>query len=145
MTEYQFVIITEEVAFQYYQSEDKLYRLFKDYHESYDWAKPLLNKQIQYITKNDWHTEWTIPIRGKLQAIGFYEEEIGSEYRYYSKDSKSILRIQSHCAIYQHAGKRKEEWRVFEVLSAVSPYVFAICLEKEKYGWLKPLKVFSVL
>lgn len=145
MTEYQFVIISEDVAFQYYQSEDKLYRLFKDYQESYDWAKPLLNKQIQYITKNDWHTGWTIPKRGQLQAIGFYEEEISSGYKYYSKHSGSTLYVHSHCAIYQHAGEKKEEWQVFDAIGKVSPYVFAVCLEKEKYGWLKPLKVFSVL
>ncbi|RSL32760.1 sporulation inhibitor of replication protein SirA [Salibacterium salarium] len=145
MSRYQLTIITKEVALHYYQSEDKLYRLFLDYHKAYDWARPVLEKQIRYVTETFLYNGFIDTIRKDLQSIGFKEELRNGEYFFYSKHSCSKIHMHKRYIIFEHNGSVKEEWEVFDCLKNISPYIFAVNIKKGAFGWLKPLKVFSVL
>ncbi|MFB4164160.1 sporulation inhibitor of replication protein SirA [Alteribacillus sp. JSM 102045] len=145
MTRYQMVIITKEVALQYYQSEDKLFRLFLDYNRAYEWARPVLEKQIRYITDAVLPVHWNNSLSCYLQELGYNEEKTKEGYSYYSEKSNNNLYVTERYIYFHHAGNSKQEWEVFDCIKNLSPYVFAVNFEKEAYGWLKPLKVFSVL
>ncbi|WP_240375402.1 sporulation inhibitor of replication protein SirA [Bacillus piscicola] len=147
MSRYQLVIIQKEIALQYYQSEGKLYRLFLDYHHAYEWARPVLEKQIRYITEGIGIEDWNRFIHSQLEKIGYQmiPSRSGNALFYHSPITGSNLRIEDSAIIFDHAGDAKEEWEVFDCLKQVSPCVFAVNIERSIYGWLKPLKVFSVL
>ncbi|WP_185819627.1 sporulation inhibitor of replication protein SirA [Salibacterium salarium] len=145
MTRYQLTIITKEVALHYYQSEDKLYRLFLDYHNAYKWARPVLEKQIRYVTEMFLYNTFIDTMRKDLRSIGFHEEIERGGYAFYSNTSHSKIYMQERCMIFEHNGSAKEEWEVFDCLKKISPYIFAVNIDKGAFGWLKPLKVFSVL
>ncbi|SDH53640.1 sporulation inhibitor of replication protein SirA [Alteribacillus bidgolensis] len=144
-TRFQMVIITKEVAMQYYQSENKLFRLFLDYERAYEWARPVLEKQIRYITEAILPAHWNDSLSCQLHNIGYKEEKAETGYLYFSEKSKSKLFVDDRFVHFTHSGSPKVEWEVFDCLKSLSPYVFAVNFEKETYGWLKPLKVFSVL
>ncbi|SFP99813.1 sporulation inhibitor of replication protein SirA [Salibacterium halotolerans] len=142
MTRYQLIIITKEVALQYYQTEDKLYRLFLDYHQAYEWARPLLEKQIYYITEPLLYPYFISTLHNDLQKAGFQKK---NRYTYTRARTGSSIYLDDREVIFDHAGDAKEEWQVFDCFKKVSPYFFAVNMKKETYGWLKPLKVYSVL
>ncbi|MFZ4454248.1 sporulation inhibitor of replication protein SirA [Salibacterium aidingense] len=144
MTRYKLIIITKEVALHYFQAEDKLYRLFLDYHKAYEWARPLLEKQIHYITEPLLYPYFIDSLEKDLSKIGF--DKLPSEHAaYVSCLSDSSIYLEDRHIIFDHAGSAKEEWQVFDCLKKISPYFFAVNINKEAYGWLKPLKVYSVL
>lgn len=139
------VIVTKEVALQYYRSEDKLYRLFLDYERAYEWARPVLERQIRYITEEISSVHWSQSLSGYLREKGFLEKKAKDYYFYYSEKSESEIMVNGRFIYYYHMGPPKEEWDVFDGLKKLSPYVFAMNMERETFGWLRPLKVFSVL
>ncbi|MGY4689914.1 sporulation inhibitor of replication protein SirA [Salibacterium sp. K-3] len=142
MTRFQLTIITKEVALQYYQAEYKLYRLFLDYHEAYEWARPLLKKQIYYITEPLLYPYFIGTLHEDFKKSGFHKKK---RDMYVSRRSASTIYLKKRQIIFDHAGPAKEEWQVFDCLKKISPYFFAVNMKKETYGWLKPLKVYSVL
>lgn len=145
MTRYQLVVLKKEIALHYYQSEDKLFRLFLDYHNAYDWAQPVLEKQIRYITEKINVPEWNRLVHGPLRDIGYHGTSIGSGLFYQSPRTESSLRVDERVVWFNRLGGPEEEWKVFDCLKRLSPCVFAVNIERSAYGWLKPLKVFSVL
>ncbi|MFB5663993.1 sporulation inhibitor of replication protein SirA [Alteribacillus sp. HJP-4] len=144
MSRYLLVIIKKEVALQYYRKEDKLFRLFQDYVQAYEWARPVLEKQIRYITE-------PISIQNKsselLTCLNTHEYIPYNNHpcSYISTKNSSKIEWNEMFMKFENAGTWKEEWAVFDCLKNQSPYFFAMNMDKKLYGWLKPLKVFSVL
>ncbi|SFE37324.1 sporulation inhibitor of replication protein SirA [Alteribacillus iranensis] len=145
MNRYQLVIIQKEVALHYYQSEEKLFRLFLDYHKAYDWAQPVLEKQIHYITEDIKRRDWKRYIHEPLKNIGYNSTSMGEGLFYQSLKTESSLKVTNQSIWFHHEGDVKEEWKVFDCLKSLSPCMFAVNIDRNTYGWLKPMKVFSVL
>ncbi|GAK09051.1 sporulation inhibitor of replication protein SirA [Geomicrobium sp. JCM 19038] len=138
MHRYDIYLLKTEYANSFVRAEDKLFRLFKEY----ETVKPLyeiVKKQIEYICRPLSMDEITeqLPFHKKKMAGGkviFIEDEQKM------KMSINEQRIQ----LWSEEG-HDDEWPWFDTLQSLDPYFFACDVQREKYGWLKPVKFKSLL
>ncbi|WP_100399230.1 sporulation inhibitor of replication protein SirA [Bacillus sp. FJAT-44742] len=146
MNRYVLYLMEKEVAVQYYQSEDKLYRLFQDYERAYKWAKPLLEKQIKYVTTPIPIEDWLLSMEGMFQDQGFRKAvKEDQSLMFKNTDETASLTVTPTFMILETDGDYQKEWIVFDIIKQLSDYIFAINYKKQTFGWLKPLKVYTVL
>lgn len=142
MIHYSLFIFQEEVAHRYYGQEAKLFYLFVEHERARGEQKEIIHKQIEYITK-------PIPVLPLQQQLNkaFRTEKgytcSGNRHTLQRKNSDSkvelILEREAAHLISSH-DSFEEEMMFFEVLRKLEPTFFAFSLDKERYGWLKPIK-----
>ncbi|MCM3713304.1 sporulation inhibitor of replication protein SirA [Halalkalibacter oceani] len=143
MRHYELFIFEESVARQYYGQEAKLFHLFKEHEQARGEKRELLSKQIEYITK-------PIPallLQQKLNEAFSYERGyIQHKNRYFldlfSRGAKAELMIERRALYLTSDGEESTEAETmfFEVLRKCEPTFFALSLNEQRFGWLRPIK-----
>lgn len=140
MRTYYLYLIEDEFAKNYFGREIMFFQLFKEYEESKLPIKSIIEKQINYITK-------PIPGIRLHQYLGQHLSRMaGFSYKkgtYFLKDGKNSYAELKIFDRYLHLigkGNFNAETTFFEILRKYEGAYFAVDIENERYGWLKPVK-----
>ncbi len=143
MVNYTLFVFDENVARRYYGQEAKLYCLFVEHDRATGSHKELIHKQIKYITK-------PVPVLKLQQQL---KKAFKTEKRYAYSDNRHILTVGKNDAKAELVIDKDAvhitltgdecyelETMFFEVLRKSTPTFFAVSLDQQRYGWLKPFK-----
>ncbi|MBB6449206.1 hypothetical protein HNR44_001155 [Geomicrobium halophilum] len=142
MHRYDIYLLRPEIAHQYFQMEIKLFQLFKEY-ETIRSIQSILQKQVDYICRpiSIQHlVEW-------FSSLQMYKNESDSERYFFSLQGEKGVKVtvsERRVQIFSMLGL-ENEWIWFDQLQMYDPYFFACDIQREKYGWLKPMKIHSQL
>lgn len=140
MRTYFIYLIKAEFADYFYGRESRFFQLFAGSHSANGDLQEIIHKQIDYITEPlpylDLHKLFSqsvqnqqIYIKGKVYCMGNEK----------NKD-KAELAIEEDCLQLSAWGGFESETIFFEVLRKYSGHFFAVDIENERYGWVKPVK-----
>ncbi|WP_160141549.1 sporulation inhibitor of replication protein SirA [Salicibibacter halophilus] len=139
MHRYDIYLLNQEIARQFIQMENKLFHLFKEY-ETVPSLRQEAQKQVDYICRpiSIHHLgEWL----SSAQITSFPQGE-GDGFVYYLEGSEGVKLMLSERRVQIWSTlDMEDEWLWFDHLQAYDPYFFACDVEREKYGWLKPIKM----
>lgn len=139
MRKYELYLIEEIFATYFYGRERKFFNLFKEHSESENELKEITGKQIKYITK-------PIPtIRLHAQLIHQFQHRSDfffqkGHYMIKSKNSEANLQIFQRNLSLMATGYLEAEDTLMNALRKTEFNFFAIDIENEQYGWIKPIK-----
>ncbi|RST71268.1 sporulation inhibitor of replication protein SirA [Siminovitchia acidinfaciens] len=140
MRTYFIYLIKDEFADYFYGRESRFFQLFAGSHSSNGSLQEIIQKQIEYITEPlpylDLHKLFSqivhnqyIYIKGKVYCTGHAKEKDGAE-----------LAIEEEWLQLNAWGGFESETIFFEVLRKFNGHFFAVDIENERYGWIKPVK-----
>ena len=140
MRTYFIYLIKDEFADYFYGRESRFYQLFSGSHHSDGELKDIINRQINYITEPlpylDLHKLFSqsvhsqhIYIKGKVYCTGLAKESDGAE-----------LAIEEDWLQLNAWGGFESETIFFEILRRFKGHFFAVDIDNERYGWIKPVK-----
>lgn len=138
---YRLYLIEDEFAAHYFGRERMFYQLFRENEYSNGELKTIIEKQINYITK-------PLPVLRIHQLIqkklgrekgfkadnGIYSIEINGNL------SLATMELREDSIIVEGVGSYEAETVFFEVLRKCEASFLAVDLEKNRFGWLKPIK-----
>ncbi len=141
MRNYKIYLFEEEFATHYFGRESMLYNLFLEHNRSSYNKKDLIEKQIKFITR-------PIPSFRIHQAI---EIALKNYHSYRTFSSSHILKFQipksaAKISVYdrhielQSEGTIEAETIFFEILRKYDSCFLAMDYERDRYGWLNPIK-----
>ncbi|SDI96141.1 sporulation inhibitor of replication protein SirA [Natribacillus halophilus] len=143
MHRYDIYLLRPEVARQFIQLESKLFRLFKEY-ETVPSIHHEVQKQVDYICRpisihhlGAWLSSSTM--------TDFHPDENDSYVYYVEEDEGVKLTMSERRLQIWSTLDREDEWVWFDKLQTYDPYFFACDIKREKYGWLKPMKMHTHL
>ncbi|WAA13504.1 sporulation inhibitor of replication protein SirA [Fervidibacillus halotolerans] len=139
MRQYDLYIIEDLFAIYFYGREQMFFQLFKECHESGEGIKDILIKQVEYITK---------PIPTKyiyshiLQELGKRTDLIikRKSFLIVNKRGDTELFLEHKKLHVKSSGDMFAEFIFMDTLKSLDIHFFALDLENERFGWLKPLK-----
>lgn len=140
MRTYNIYIINEEFANYYYGRERMFYDLFKDFNESHQIRKEILEKQITYITDSIPSLRIHTSLMKHLQKLNTFFFEKGT-YHLVERDGKATLDIFNRYIQLQAFGNIEPELKFMDVLATFNYHFYAVDLENERFGWVKPYKI----
>lgn len=140
MRTYLIYLIKDEIAEYFYGNERKFYKLFKTERRAFGQLKQIVQKQIAYITKPLPYLELhqllsqsvnnkQIYIKNKVYCTGNVKETTGAE-----------MAIEETLIHLHGWGGFESESIFFEILRKFDGRFFAIDVDDERYGWIKPVK-----
>ncbi|RWR11661.1 sporulation inhibitor of replication protein SirA [Siminovitchia fortis] len=140
MRTYFIYMIKDEFADYFYGRESRFFQLFAGSHSADGNLKEIIHKQIDYITEPlpylDLHKLFSqfvqnqqIYIKGKVYCMGQAKDKDGAE-----------LAIEEDWLQLNAWGGFESETIFFEVLRKFDGHFFAVDIENERYGWVKPVK-----
>ncbi|MCM2674643.1 sporulation inhibitor of replication protein SirA [Alkalicoccobacillus plakortidis] len=141
MRSYQLYLLDEAIVNRYYGQEIKLFNLFCERFQADHTLKPLLTKQVEYITK-------PLPTKELLKILSKEDHYLSSEqvnvstYRMEHSPSGSWVdvKLRDHHLLLMAFGKMEIETRLFERLKELNTYFFAVNVGQRRFGWLGPIK-----
>lgn len=139
MRQYDLYIIDDLFANYYYGRERMFYNLFKEFESApKDLKKTILN-QVDYITIPIPSLRIHTLITQHLQSFQHFLIDNGC---YYLKSQKgqASLKILKGKMIIESKGDFDIEMKFMDVLAKSEHHFFAVDLENERYGWVKPIK-----
>lgn len=144
MRRYDLYIIEDSFANYYYGREYFFYNLFKEYERANRKMKPILEKQVEYISSS-------IPvIRIHRQLV----EQLKTRDDFYMKNGMFLIensrgsasfKIQTDKCILQSRGSFDIDMVFMEALRKTDFNFLAIDIENERFGWVKPIKEMTYL
>ncbi|MGM0844648.1 MAG: sporulation inhibitor of replication protein SirA [Bacillota bacterium] len=142
MKSYRLYWIEDEIADFFYGRERSFYNLFLEERISTEKMQETVRKQIHYITK-------PIPFlpfnRALSQALSAKREYSQYDNKYYieSPCGKNTSRISVLDRYIEVELQGHSDWEayIFELLRKLDGRLLAIDLDREHFGWLKPIKV----
>lgn len=141
MRSYQLYLLEDEVVSRYYGQEIKLFNLFCERFQANLTLKPLLTKQVEYITK-------PIPLKGLTNVLTKEDHYLSSDrintstYRMAHQPSESWIdvKLRDHYLLVTAFGEMEVETRLFERLKEMDSHFFAVNVGQRRFGWLGPIK-----
>ncbi|MBM7094280.1 sporulation inhibitor of replication protein SirA [Bacillus sp. H-16] len=146
MRTYEIYLINEEVAFIYYGFEGKLFHLFKEHHEAVTPLKDITKRQVSYIQKPYDYLElnaWLI--RRFNNQKGYKNERWVHTFISDNEESQAVLTVQKEKLTIKSRGTFEAETRFFDTLKEFDDFFLAVDYDREKYGWLRPLKSLRIV
>ncbi|WP_033828997.1 sporulation inhibitor of replication protein SirA [Bacillus andreraoultii] len=144
MRRYDLYIIEDLFANYYYGREYFFYNLFKEYENANRKMKPILLKQVEYISSS-------IPvIRIHRQLM----EQLKQRDDFYMKNGMFLIEnsrgsasfaIQTNKCILQSRGSFDIDMVFMEALRKTDFNFLAIDIANERFGWVKPIKETTYL
>ncbi|MFZ3587820.1 sporulation inhibitor of replication protein SirA [Bacillus sp. DJP31] len=141
MREYTIYWIEEEFAHHYFGREKMFYHLFEEYTSAIGELRPILNKQVNYVTK-------PIPV---LHINQFIQNEMKTKtnYRFIEElhifqanknKSKATLHVSEQHLTLVGTGEYEAEMTFFELLRKWDSRFLAVDTNQMRFGWLTPIK-----
>ncbi len=140
---YELYIFEESVARHYYGQESKLFYLFVEHEKAMGSQKELLRKQVEYITKPIPTLLFQQKLRKAFSNIEGYKRKKNTHLiELVGPDAQAELVIGPDKLYLTSVGDGfyEAETMFFEVLRKCEPTFFAISMEEQRYGWLRPFK-----
>lgn len=138
--------IKREVAQEYFGKELKIFRLFQDKHQSPSYLKPVIERQIKYITSPIPVMKIQRVVLQRLKKFKHYHEENFLHYiELNNGKSKAQLSISLRKMVIRSEGSLEAETIFFEAIRQVAANFIAIDIENNRYGWLNPIKEMNYI
>jgi hypothetical protein len=134
MRNYKIYLIEEEFAYHYLGKEKLFFNLFLEYIHSSGKIKSILQKQIEYITKNI----PSVRLENSLKSSGEFFYENGVYYLNKHHVSCASLKIQNQYISLEAEGNYEAETAFFECIRKCESSFLALDFINKHYGWLKP-------
>ncbi|TSB45170.1 sporulation inhibitor of replication protein SirA [Alkalicoccobacillus porphyridii] len=141
MRSYQLYLLEEDIVQRYYGQEIKLFNLFCERFQANLALKPLLTKQVEFITK-------PLPVKHLTKILSKEDHYLNSDqinistFRMAHPPSESWIdvKLRDHYLLVTAFGKMEVETRLFERLKELDSHFFAVNVGQHRFGWLGPLK-----
>ena len=133
--------IKPEVARHYFGQEVKIFNLFQELKTSSNFMKPIIEKQVKYITKPIPAMKIQRLVSQSLQNVPNYQVDNFKHYLELDNGkSKAQLTISLGQITILSEGTTEAETVFFEVIRQFAANFIAIDLDSERFGWLNPIK-----
>lgn len=138
---YRLYLIEDEFAAHYFGRERMFFQLFRENEYSSGELKEIIEKQINFITK-------PLPVLRIHQLI---QKKLGRDKGFKAENglysielsgtlSQATVEIRENCIFVEGVGSYEAETVFFEVIRKCEDSFLAVDLEKNRFGWLKPIK-----
>lgn len=133
--------IRPEVASHYFGQEIKIFRLFKEQQNCSDYLKPIIERQINYITCPIPAMKIERLVQRSLKKFAKYESDSFKHFIEVDQgNSRAQLSISLRKMVIISEGTLEAETIFFEIIRKIAANFLAIDLQSERYGWLNPIK-----
>lgn len=141
MRNYQLYIIKDEFASHFFGRERMFFQLFTEYANATGEHAEILNKQVEYITRNIPMIKVQQILKRKLaKRCDFHLQRDSYTIEMVDIVSRAQMCVSDRYLHLQSAGTFDAETIFFEVLRQWEANFIALDLKNERYGWLKPIK-----
>lgn len=141
MRNYQIYLIEDEFAMHYYGREKLFFNLFLEYINSKGYHKSILQKQIEYVTKDIPFSKLSMALAERRNPT---HDHVSENEVYYTETkngtSKAALVIGKDYLHLKSEGTYEAETEFFESIRKCESGFLALDFENKHFGWLKPIK-----
>ncbi|WP_096435305.1 sporulation inhibitor of replication protein SirA [Alteribacter populi] len=146
MRNYEIFLINAEVAYIYYGFEAKLFNLFKEHHYASTPLKEITYRQINYIQKPYNHKELNEWLQDQLTNQDMYDQaENNHVVAPEDGSSQAKLTVMKDKLLLAATGTFEAETLFFDTLKTFDDFFLAVEYERERYGWLRPLRSLRIV
>ncbi|WP_026689800.1 sporulation inhibitor of replication protein SirA [Alteribacter aurantiacus] len=146
MRTYEVFLINEEVAYIYYGFESKLFHLFKEHQQATKPLKEITGRQVHYILKPFDHKDLNEWLHDKLKDNKSYSSSLFYHaLQFNDKKSQATIEVKADRLVIQSSGTFEAEMLLFDTLKKYDDFFLAVDYDREKYGWLRPLKSLRIV
>lgn len=139
MRTYQIYLIEDEFAQHFFGRERLFFNLFLEYIQTTGSLKSILQKQIEFVTKEIPKQQLERTITKQIQNKKNFRFENG-EYYIENNNSRAILLIHDDFLVVKAEGNYVAETVFFECIRKCGASFLAIDFDHDRFGWLKPIK-----
>ncbi|MFK2825097.1 sporulation inhibitor of replication protein SirA [Bacillus sp. B190/17] len=142
MRSYQIYWIGDEFAHYFYGREQNFFQLFFESFTNKDGEKSVIEKQIQYITKEFPVRSLCSVLKESLTGRDSFSVEKNNLFiiELPEKKGKAFLSAESKCLHLKALGSYEAETIFFSSLKKLNACLFAVDFERKNYGWLEPIR-----
>ncbi|KMY53722.1 MULTISPECIES: sporulation inhibitor of replication protein SirA [Bacillaceae] len=142
MRTYQIYWIGEEFAHYFYGREQNFFQLFFESSTGKKNEKSIVEKQIQYITKEFSMRSLASVLKEALMDKDSFAVEKNNLFTIElpEKKGKAMLSAEEKCLHLKALGSYEAETVFFYSLKKLNACLFAVDFERKNYGWLAPIK-----
>lgn len=136
--QYELYIMNSDLMTSYFGLEGKIFQLFNEMHHSDKQKRVIVEKQIQYITKEICFDELEYFLQ--LQNLYVSNENQILTFSFPETSGIGTVRKEDRFIRIEVDDSIETEAKFFEVLRHWNKNLFAVEFGIERYGWLSPIK-----